>query len=87
MRSSKTGGFGLLGIGVAACLACCAVPLLSLLGGVGLVGFASVWLIGAGGLLIVLAAAAGAVVVRRRQGRSPCSTDAGPTPVELTVRR
>ena len=41
-----------LGLGAAACVACCAGPILAFLGGLGIAGLASTLLIGAAGLLI-----------------------------------
>lgn len=80
------GGFSVLGLGAAACVACCAGPILVFLGGIGVLGVASTWLIGGVGLLIAAAAAVAVLVGRRRQ-QSGCSTSAlEPTPVELTRR-
>ncbi len=36
--------FSVLGLGVAACAACCAGPILAFLGGLGVAGLASTWL-------------------------------------------
>lgn len=88
MRSTKKDGFNVLGLGVAACVACCAGPILAVLGGVSLAGIASTWLIGASGLLVAAMAAVGFVLVRRRQTHVACATDpVEPTPIELTARR
>lgn len=77
--------FNVLGVGAAACLACCAGPILAFLGGLGIAGLASTLLIGAGGLLITAAAIAAFIVVRRR--RTTCATpDEGPVPVTLATR-
>jgi hypothetical protein len=79
-------GLGILGLGAAACVACCAGPILAFLGGLSLAGLASTWLIGGAGLLIAAGAALGFLLVRRRR-RSACAvTPEGPVPVELTVR-
>ena len=85
MKTDRKDGLSILGLGAAACLACCAGPILSLLGGLGIAGLASTLLIGAGGLLITTAAIAAVVIVRRR--RTTCATPAeGPVPVTLTTR-
>jgi hypothetical protein len=78
--------FGVLGIGAAACLACCAGPILAFLGGVGIAGLASTVAIGAAGLLITVAAVAAIAVVRRR--RTTCVVpDEGPVAVTISTRR
>lgn len=77
--------FGILGIGAAACVACCIGPLVALLGGLSLAGLASTLLIGAAGLVIAAVAAVGFVVVRRR--RPPGIVDDGPAPVAPPARR
>ena len=88
MRSAKKDGFNVLGLGVAACVACCAGPILAVLGGVSLAGIASTWLIGASGLIVAAMAAVGFVLVRRRQTHASCATDpVEPAPIELTARR
>lgn len=80
-------GLGILGLGAAACVACCAGPILAFLGGLSLAGLASTWLIGGAGLVIAAAAAVGFLLVRRRRQRSACAvTPDGPVPVELTAR-
>jgi len=84
-RSPRRGGFGVWGIGAVACVACCAGPILAVLGGLSVAGVLSSLFIGVGGLAIALVAAVGFIAVRR--GRRPHSTtDAGPVPVELSKR-
>lgn len=65
-RAERSDRFSVVGIGAAACAACCVGPLVALLGGFGLAGLASTLVIGAAGLVIAAAAAAAFVVVRRR---------------------
>ena len=62
-------GFGLLGIGAAACVACCAPLVLAFLGGLGLASTA--W-IGGLGVALASAPAVGLLVVRRRRRRRKC---------------
>lgn len=85
MRRAKD-GFSVLGLGAAACVACCVGPILAFLGGIGVLGVASTWLIGGAGLLIAAAAAVALLVVRRRQQTSSSTSPVEPTPVELTRR-
>lgn len=58
MKKDSKDGFSILGLGAAACVACCAGPILAFLGGLGIVGLASTVLIGASGLLITVVAIA-----------------------------
>ena len=67
MKKTTTDGFSILGIGAAACVACCAGPILAFLGGVGIAGLASTVLIGAGGLIVTAAAVAAFIAMRRRR--------------------
>jgi hypothetical protein len=76
--------FSIIGVGVAACIACCAGPILAFLGGLGVAGLASTALIGLTGLAIAAAALVGVVVVRRR--RSTCGTAVAPVPVAAPSR-
>ena len=84
----KDGSFSIVGLGIAACVACCAGPILAILGGVTIAGVASTWVIGGAGLIIAAAAAAGFLVVRSRHRASSCATDGAgePVPVTLTPR-
>lgn len=66
MKKASKDGFSPLGLGAAACVACCAGPILAFFGGLGIAGLASTLLIGTLGLLISAAAIAAVVVVRRR---------------------
>lgn len=84
-RTAKD-GLGLLGFGAAACLACCAGPILAFLGGLSVAGVASTWLIGSAGLVVAAVAAAALVVVRRRRRRSACDVPAGDVPVQLLTK-
>ena len=86
MTKASKDGVSLIGLGAAACVACCAGPILAFLGGLGIAGLASTLLIGAIGLLITVAALAAIVVVRRR--RSACQVLAGgPAAVAIPTRR
>ncbi len=76
----------IVGVGVAACAACCAGPMLAVLAAIGLgtaAGFAVFGLIA----IAVGAAIAAFVAVRRRRRASSCApVSAEPTPVHLSVR-
>jgi hypothetical protein len=83
MRQAGRGEAGILGLG-AACLACCAGPILAFLGGLGIAGLASTLFIGGAGLAVAAVAAA-FVVVRRR---SRCAVaDESPVAVAAPARR
>jgi hypothetical protein len=82
MTTTKKDGLSILGIGAAACVACCAGPILAFLGGLGIAGLASTLLIGTAGLLIAAAAGIALVVVRRRR-RAGCAVPPHTGPVEI----
>ena len=50
--SARKERFNLLGVGAVACVACCAVPIVGILGGISLGAFASTIVIGWTGLVI-----------------------------------
>ena len=86
MTDTRHSGLSMLGFGVAACAACCAGPILALLGGLSVAGLASIAVIGVAGLVIAAVGAAAYLVVLRRRaataGRGPSHEDvavAGPT--------
>jgi hypothetical protein len=79
-------GVGILGIGAAVCLVCCAGPILAFLGGLGIAGLAGTLLIGTAGLAIAAAAITAFVVVRRHR-RSCAQPDEGPMPVAAPTAR
>ena len=83
--SAKKETASILGIGVAACAACCAGPILGVLAAVGLgtaVGFA---LFGTIAILIGATVLAVVVIRRRRRAQACSSSDSSvPVPVELT---
>jgi mercuric ion transport protein len=60
--------FGLLGVAAAACVACCAGPLLALLGGLSIAGLASTAWLGGLGFVVATIACAGFIAVRRHRG-------------------
>lgn len=71
----------ILGVGAAACVACCAGPILALLGAIGLGTVLGVLLFGAAGLTV---AAIGAVIlIPRRRRRQACEISDAPVPVEM----
>lgn len=84
----KRDGFGVVGIGLAACAACCAAPIVALLGGLSLAGAVGSRFIGVSGLLLALLAGVGYVILRQRRTRVACSTaPAGPVPLAAPLRR
>jgi hypothetical protein len=68
-----------VGLGAAACIPCCAGPILAVLGAVTALGLAASLVIGAAGLFLAAAAVAAAIFVRRRAHRA-----GAPVAVELT---
>lgn len=86
MKKAGNDGISVVGIGAAACVACCAGPILAFLGGLGIAGLASTLLIGAIGLLITVAALAAVGVVRRRRSACEVPVD-GPVAVSIPTRR
>lgn len=89
MTAEKTAkdGLGIVGFGAAACVACCAGPILAFLGGLGIAGLAATWVIGLAGLAITAVAGVAFLVVRRRRRTVACSTGtADPVPVELLTK-
>ena len=83
--SVRKEGFSLLGVSIAACVACCAGPILGVLGGIGVAGLASTVVVGATGLVIAAVAASAFVLVRRRRVRQCADTDV--VPVQLLTRK
>lgn len=84
--AAKTGA-SIVGVGAAACAACCAVPLFGIVTAF-IAGASAVTLAASGILLAAVVAAAGAGFVawrRRRTARTSCGTEA-PVSVEFTTR-
>jgi len=69
--STHREGLGLLGLGAAACVACCAGPILALLGGLTIAGLASTLLFGVAGLAVAVVAEASWWAIRRRRAGIP----------------
>lgn len=86
MRGARKDGLSVLGLGAAACVACCASPALAIIGGLGLGGLASTLLVGATGLVVAVAAIAALLVIGRRREDCPVSDDS-PAPVAAPTRR
>lgn len=84
-NDKTTSPFSVIGIGAAACLACCAPLLLGFIGSLGIAGLASTLFIGVGGLAITALAIAALVVARRRT--NTCATSDEPVPVAAPQRR
>jgi hypothetical protein len=71
-RSSTREGLGLLGLGAAACAACCAAPILGFLAAVGIGTILGLAAFGSVGLFVAVPIAA-AVIRRRRVSTCPSS--------------
>jgi len=74
-------GAGLVGVGAAACAACCAGPILGVLAAAGLLTAAAYITAGLIGLAVVVPLAVW--IHRRRQARPSCAADTGHTALEL----
>ena len=85
--SAKKENAAIVGVGVAACAACCAGPILGVLAAIGLGTAAGAALFGS--LALVIGAGAVVfVVARRRQRATTCAVpNEGPVPVGLTRPR
>ena len=75
-------GVGVVGIGVAACAACCAGPILGFVAATGLFTVARVAAFGAAGLLVL----AGVWWHRRHRRAAACAAADEPVPVEMGRR-
>lgn len=73
--SPAKAGAGVLGVGVAACAACCAGPILGALSAIGIASAAGYLVAGSFAIVAGLLAAA-LVLVRRRRRRAACVTPA-----------
>lgn len=82
-RRPAKDGVGVLGIGVAACAACCAGPIVGFVAATGLFTLAGVTTFGAAGLLVLVPAG---LWWQRRRRAAPCAAPNGPVPVEIGRR-
>jgi hypothetical protein len=82
-RSGKGGGLRVAGIGVAACAACCAGPILGFVAATGLFTVAGVATFGVVGLLVL--APASLWWYRRRRRAQACASPAEPVPVPVEL--
>jgi hypothetical protein len=79
-------GAGILGLGAAACVACCAGPIIAFVGGIAAVGAIGTMFVGLSALLVAAIAIAVVLVVRRRRPAA-CTTSSTPVAVEGPIRR
>jgi hypothetical protein len=86
-RRDRSTPFSVVGVAGAACAACCAGPILAVLGGASVAGLAAAWVVGGVGLLVAGAAAVALVIARRRRGHgAACATTGTEDWVEVTDR-
>lgn len=85
MTTKNKQPFGILGVGAAACVACCAVPIVGFIAASGLLTVTGFALFGTVGLLIAVPGIA--LTVRRRRKRSACSPTSGSVAVAAPARR
>lgn len=83
--SEKRSPFGVLGVGIAACVACCAGPMLAFLGGATVAGLAGTLFVGVAGVVVAMVAAVAFVMVRRANS-DPAATEAKEVSVTLSLR-
>jgi type VI protein secretion system component VasK len=69
-------GFSLLGVAAVACIACCAAPILGVVGGITLAGLASTVVVGSAGLVVAVIAGLAWLIVRRTRPAHARSNDA-----------
>lgn len=86
MSRGAKDGVSLVRLGAVACVACCAAPIVVLLGGLGVASLASAWFIGVGGLVVAAALAAAFFAARQRAQSACASSPVESTPVALTTR-
>jgi hypothetical protein len=80
---TKRDGAAVVGAGVAACVVCCAAPILAFLSAIGLATVLGVAIFGLVGVIVALVAVP--VFLRRRRTR--CGEPPGPVPVEAPRAR
>lgn len=86
MTTETRKAFGILGIGAAACAACCAGPILGFIAATGLLTVGGLALFGAVGLLVAIP---GIALIARRRRRQPatCTASTEPVAVPTPARR
>jgi hypothetical protein len=87
MKNDRKHGAGILGLGAAACVACCAGPILAFLGGVAALGVVGTFIFGAGTLVVAAVVIGSVVMVRWRRRAITCRTMSAPVAVDAPVRR
>ena len=89
MKQHLKSAGGPVGLGVAACAACCAGPIVGLIGGLGLTATAGAWLLGSTAIAAILAVLTIGYLVTRRAHRQRAARCAPETLVHLDapVRR
>ena len=80
--STKKEGAAIVGVGAAACAACCIGPILGFLGAIGLGTITGVLLFGIAGLLIAVTGIA-VFTLRRRRRSTACATGPEIVAVEM----
>jgi len=83
---SPSAGLGVLGVGAAACAACCAGPILGFLAATGIASALGAVVFGVVGLIVVLAIAAGLLLLRRHRA-ARCTPTSGPVTLDAPQRK
>jgi hypothetical protein len=87
-RAVRRRGFGVVGLGAAACAACCVGPILGVLGGIGALSLGAGSTLGLlAGVLVLTVGVVGFVVWRRRRNPSCAAPLPQQVPVGAPVRR
>jgi hypothetical protein len=85
MKREHRGAARIIGLGAAACVACCAGPIVAFVGGVALFGAIGAKFIGIAALLVASGVIVAMLALRRR--RSGCESRTAPVPMDVPVRR
>jgi hypothetical protein len=83
--SNRREGAAIVGVGAAACAACCAGPILGLLAGIGLTAAAATFVFGASALIVGVLAVP--MVLRHRTRARTCATGVAPVAVSVAHRK
>jgi hypothetical protein len=85
-RPSKDAA-GVVGLGAAACAACCAGPILGFLGGIAALGVIGALFIGVAGIAIAGSVMVATMTVRGRRSPTPCASPPSSALIATPTRR
>jgi hypothetical protein len=87
MKNDRKQGAGILGLGAAARVACCAGTILAFLAGVAALGVVGTFILGAGALVLAATLIGAVVIVRQQRRAATCGATSGPVAVDAPGRR